>query len=92
MPSITVNLTDTEYKGLQYAAVSAEEWVTNAATIRAKTANDEVVQKVVDYCLDNSVQVPATREDIIAYGFSENIVKTAAQLSDDATAALLDTE
>jgi len=78
MPTITVQLTDTQLKGLEYAAVSPQDWADNALTNRARIANDEIVKIVVDYCLDNGIQVPATRDDIVAYGFDNDIVKTAA--------------
>jgi len=78
MPNITITLTDTQYKGLEYAAFSPQEWAENAITNRARIANDEVVDIVVKHCLDNGIQVPATREDIVAYGFDNGIVKTAA--------------
>lgn len=78
MPSITVQLTDTQLKGLEYAAVSPQDWADNALTNRARIANDEIADIVVKHCLDNGIQVPATREDIVAYGFDNGIVKTAA--------------
>ena len=86
MPTITIELTETQYKGLQYAAVSPEDWADNAVTNRARIANDEIVDIVVKHCLDNGVQVPATREEIVAYGFTNNIVKTAAVRQEEAEA------
>ena len=55
MPDITVTLTDTQYKGLEYAALSPQEWADNALTNRARIANDEIVNLTVQYCLDNGV-------------------------------------
>ena len=78
MPSITVQLTDTQLKGLEYAAVSPQDWADNALTNRARIANDEIVKIVMDHCLDNGIQIPSTREEIVAYGFDNGIVKTAA--------------
>jgi hypothetical protein len=40
----------------------------------------------VAYCLDNGVQVPATREEIVAYAFDNSIVKTAAVRNAEAAA------
>ena len=77
MPNITIELTETQYKGLQYIAASPEDWADNAVTNRARIANDEIVDLVVKHCLDNGIQVPATREEIVAYGFTNNVVKTA---------------
>ena len=78
MRTITIELTETQYKGLEYAALSPENWANNAVTNRARIANDKIVDITVKYCLDNGVQVPPTREDIVAYAFANGIVKTAA--------------
>lgn len=73
---IVVSLTDTQYKGLQYIAEDPQEWIENAAVNRARIANDEIVKITVDYCLDNGIAIPATREEIVAYAFENSIVKT----------------
>ena len=78
MATITIELTDTQYKGLEYAAVSPQEWAENAVINRARIANDEIVDLTVKYCLDNGIQVPATREEVVAYAFDNDVVKTAA--------------
>lgn len=76
--NITITLTDTQYKGLEYASVSPQEWADNAVVERARIANDEIVQLTVTHCLDNGIAVPVTREDIVAYAFANGIVKSAA--------------
>jgi hypothetical protein len=86
MPTITIELTDTQYKGLEYAALSPQDWAENAVTERCRIANDEIVQMTVAYCLDNGVQVPSTREEIVAYAFANNVVKTAAVRNAEAEA------
>ena len=78
MPSITVELTETQLKGLEYAAVSPQDWADNALTNRARIANDEIVQTAMNYYLDNEIQAPTTREAIVADAFERGIVKTAA--------------
>jgi len=88
MPSITVQLTDTQLKGLEYAAVSPQNWADNALTNRARIANDEIVDITVKHCLDNGIQVPATREEVVAYAFDNDIVKTAAVRQAEAEAAM----
>ena len=88
MPDITITLTDTQYKGLEYAAASPQDWAENAVTERCRIANDEIVQMTVAHCLDNGTQVPTTREAIVAYAFDNGIVKTAAQRNAEAQAEL----
>lgn len=86
--NITIELTETQYKGLQYTALSPEDWATNAVTERARIANDEIVQLTVQHCLDNGIQIPATREEIVEYAFENELVKTAEQRNLEAEAQL----
>ena len=79
MPAITITLTDTQLKGLEYAALSPQEWAENAVITRCRIANDEIVSLTVTHCLDNGIQVPTTRDAIVAYAFDNDIVATAAQ-------------
>jgi len=85
--TIQIELTDTQYKGLEYAALSPSEWADNAVTERCRIANDEIVDITVKHCLDNGIQVPATRELIVAYAFDNDIVKTGAVRQAEAEAA-----
>jgi hypothetical protein len=86
MPTITIELTDTQYKGLEYAALSPQDWAENAVTERCRIANDEIVQMTVQHCLDNGEQIPATREEIVAHAFAHGVVKTAAEREEEVQA------
>jgi hypothetical protein len=86
MPSITITLTETQYKGLEYAALSPEEWAENAVTERARIANDEIIQMYTTRALDEGVQIPATRELIVADAFTRGWAQTAAQVQAEAEA------
>ena len=86
MPTITIELTETQYKGLEYAAASPQDWAENAVTERCRIANDEIVALTVKHCLDNGIQVPTTREAVVAYAFDNALVKTAAQRNEEAQA------
>ena len=87
MPEITITLTDTQMKGLEYAAFSPQEWVENAVTERARRANDEIIKMYTNRALDEGVQIPATRELIVADAFTRGWVQTAAQVQAAAEAA-----
>lgn len=82
--NITIALTDTQYKGLQYAALSPEEWSDNAVKNRARIAIDEIVQIYTSKALDEGVQIPTTRDEIVADAFARGWVKTAAQVNAEA--------
>ena len=86
MPEITIALTDTDLKCLQYCAVSPQEWAETEVTHRAKQANDEIVQMYTNRALDEGVAIPATRELIVADAFTRGWAKTAAQVQAEAEA------
>lgn len=79
MPDITVTLTDTQYKGLEYCAYSPQDWADNAITERARIAVDEIIKMYTTRALDEGVQIPATRELIVADAFTRGWAQTAAE-------------
>ena len=87
MPDITITLTDTQYKGLQYAALDPQDWADNALTNRARIANDEIVSMYTNRALDEGVAIPATRELIVADAFTRGWAKTAEQVNAEAEAS-----
>ena len=87
MPDITITLTDTQYKGLQYAALDPQDWADNALTNRARIANDEIISMYTNRALDEGVAIPATRELIVADAFTRGWAKTAAQINAEAEAS-----
>jgi hypothetical protein len=88
MPDITVTLTDTQMKGLQYISASPQAWVENMVTNRARQANDEIVQMYTNRALDEGVQIPATRELIVADAFTRGWAQTAAEAQAASDAAV----
>jgi hypothetical protein len=87
MPDITITLTDTQYKGLQYAAADPQDWADNALTNRARIANDEIISMYTNRALDEGVAIPATRELIVADAFTRGWAKTAVQRNAEAEAS-----
>ena len=87
MPNITITLTDTQMKGLEYAALSPQEWAENAVLNIARKSNDKIVEVYTNRALDEGVQIPATRELIIADAFTRGWAQTAAEKKAAAEAA-----
>lgn len=81
---ITITLTETEYKAMQYAALSVQDWADNALTNRARIAIDEIVDICVKECLANGVQIPGTKEEIVALAFANGYVKTIEERNAEA--------
>lgn len=78
MPNITVSLTDTENKCMEYAAVSVQDWADNALTNRARVAKDEIIALLVAHCNANSVSIATGEDAQITQAYELGVVKTAA--------------
>ena len=88
MPSITIELTDTELLSMQYAAASPQDWADNAVTNRARIAGDEIVAALVAHCNENSIALAVGRDAQIAQAFELGVVKTAEQRNAEAATTL----
>ena len=85
MPTITVTLTDTQLKGLEYKSVP-QDFADNALHNQARLANEEIIQMYTTRALDEGVAIPATRELIVADAFTKGWAKTAVEQSAEAEA------
>lgn len=81
-----ITLTEAEDKALSYVAFSQQEWIDNATHERCRLAIDEIVAIAVENFLATGIQIPATKEEIVALAFSTGLVKTAAERQAEAEA------
>ena len=79
MTTISIELSDVEMKTFEFVADDPQFWVENLARSRIKMGADEITQTVVKHCLDNGLEIPASRDEIIMFGFEQNIVKTVEE-------------
>jgi hypothetical protein len=85
--TLTIELTDTEFKAMEYAAADVADWADNAVTNRARIAIDEIVQIAVAKYLEAGQTIPGSKDEIVAAAFTNGWVKTAAQRNEEAAAA-----
>jgi len=64
---------------MEYIAASPQDWADNAVSNRARIATEEIVGIYTARALDEGVQIPATRELIVADAFTRGWVQTAAE-------------
>lgn len=86
--TITIELTDTQYKGLEYVALSPSEWAENAVTNRARIANDEIIAALVAHCNENNIAIATGVDAQVTQAFELSVVKTTAQRNEEALASL----
>lgn len=88
--TIQIELTDTQFKGLEYAALSPSDWAENAVTERARIANDEIIAALVAHCNENNIAIATGVDAQVTQAFELSVVKTAAQRNAEAEASLLE--
>tara|TARA_Y100000310_G_scaffold316169_1_gene367583 strand:+ start:566 stop:799 length:234 start_codon:yes stop_codon:yes gene_type:complete len=71
----TITLTDTEKKSMEYIAVDVDDWITNAATNRARIAKEEIIDKLVTHCNANSIALAVGEDAQVTQAYDLNIVE-----------------
>ena len=84
MVDITVSLTDTENKSLEYAALSVQDWADNALKNRARIAKEEIIAKLVTHCNANSIALAVGEDAQVTQAFDLGVVQRAADIVDSA--------
>ena len=92
MVDITVKLTDTQNKCLEYAAASVQDWADNALHNRARIAQEEIIAALVAHCNANEVAMAVGVDAQVAQAFELGVVKTGAQRNAEAEAAIAEKE
>lgn len=78
MPDITVTITATEQKCMEYATASVQDWADNALTNRARIAKDEIIALLVAHCNANGVSIATGEDAQITQAYELEVVKTAS--------------
>ena len=84
MANITVTLTDTQTKSLEYAAYLVQDWCDNAIHNRARIAQDEIIAKLVEHCNANSVALAVGVDAQVTQAYTLGVVDTAKNITDAA--------
>ena len=75
MANYTVTLTSTEKKSMEYIAVDVDDWITNAATNRARIAKEEIIDKLVTHCNANSIALAVGEDAQVTQAYDLNVVE-----------------
>tara|TARA_B100001093_G_scaffold485481_1_gene519864 strand:+ start:1387 stop:1638 length:252 start_codon:yes stop_codon:yes gene_type:complete len=73
----TITLTDTEKKSLETICIDVDDWITNAATNRARIAKEEIIAKLVAHCNTNSITIATGEDAQVTQAYSLGVVMKA---------------
>ena len=79
MTTYTVTLTEAENLALGFVAYSQDDWIQNAVHERCRVAIDEIVRICVEKCLENNIQIPGSKEDMVLLAVEQEWITSAAQ-------------
>ena len=85
MANLTITLTDTQEKALEYIAFDPQDFIQNFANVRAKLATKEILDKLYEHCNANSIQLAVGQDSQITQAYDLGVVKTAKELTDAAS-------
>tara|TARA_Y100001963_G_scaffold148449_1_gene226354 strand:- start:77 stop:331 length:255 start_codon:yes stop_codon:yes gene_type:complete len=77
----TITVTDTQKKALEYVANDVDEFITNAAVVRAKAAIDEILAINTAHCNANSIAIAVGEDAQVTQAYSLGIVEKASTRS-----------
>jgi hypothetical protein len=80
MPNITISVTDTELKSLEYAAISPSDWADNAVTERARIAKEKIIAKLVTHCNENSIALAVGEDAQVTQAYDLGVVVRLADI------------
>ena len=86
MPNITVVLTETQNKCIEYATASVQSCADNALHNRARVAQEEIIAALVAHCNENDVAIATGADAQVIQAFDLGVVKTAAKRNEEALA------
>ena len=61
---------------MEWCAADVDDWITNAATNRARIATEEIVALLVAHCNENSIAL--AKDAQVAQAYDLGVVQTAA--------------
>ena len=83
MVDITVTVTDTQNKCLEYAAVNVQDWADNAIHNRARTAQEEIINKLVAHCNEKEISIATGKDAQVDQAFELGVVVKAVDATPD---------
>ena len=74
MADYTVTLTDTQVKSLETVMVDIDDWITNAATNRARIAKEDILAANMKHCNANGITLATGEDAQLQQAYDLNVV------------------
>jgi len=81
---ITITITDTQKKCLEYEMSSITEWANNSLTARADISKQKILDKLIEHCNENNIAIATGLDAQITQAYDLDVVKTATERASEA--------
>jgi len=71
----TITLTTTEKKAMETITADVDDWITNAATNRARIAKEEIIAALITHCNTNGIALATGEEAQVTQAYSLDVAK-----------------
>jgi hypothetical protein len=69
-----INLSTAEDLALSHVTLSQQDWIDNAVHERCRIAIDDIVKICVEKCLENTIQIPGSKDAMVELAFEKGWV------------------
>lgn len=80
MHTITINLSDAQFKALSHVAMSPQDWAENAVYERCRNAIDQIVKSEIDRKLSAGEPIVGSKDEIVMAANIESAAERDARL------------
>ena len=81
MTTYTVTLSEAENLALGYVAASQNNWIQSAVHERCRVATEEIVAICVAKCLENNIQIPGSKDEMVLLSFEKRWIISSEEYS-----------
>ena len=72
-------LTETEKLAMETITIDVLDWISNAATNRARIAKDEIISLLVAHCNKNEIAIETGEDAQVVQAYDLGVVKKASE-------------
>ena len=81
MATITIEVTATELKAMEYCALSPQDWADNSVTNRARIAIEEICAKLMTHCNENEIALAVGQDAQVTQAYALGVVDTVVNVN-----------
>ena len=74
----TITLTTTEKKAMETITADVDDWITNAATNRARIAKEEIIADLITHCNANAIAIAIGDDAQVAQAYALGVAEAYA--------------